>query len=208
MSAAGNRLRSFIERVERLEAEIKDLNGDKSEIYKEARGEGYDVKTMRKVVAARRLDPSEREEADALFDLYMTELAKLPEDEPRARTHARVENVEEFPSHDPETGEITQSADMAVGLAGPACAQDAAAANTKPAPISNPQASSSRQADSPASTSSPEPGTNSGDGIPAFLRKPKSPLRPHCLNPDSCAGYGSKHCHACLKARDDATVAA
>lgn len=49
-NSGGQQLRAFIERIERVEEEIKSLNADKSEIYKEARGNGFDVKTMRKVV--------------------------------------------------------------------------------------------------------------------------------------------------------------
>jgi uncharacterized protein (UPF0335 family) len=67
---AADRLRSFVERIERMEAEIKGLNEDKSEIYKEAKSTGFDVKTIKAVGAKRRKDPSERQEQDALFDLY------------------------------------------------------------------------------------------------------------------------------------------
>lgn len=67
-------LRAFIERIERIEEEIKTANGDKSEIYKEARGCGFDVKAIRQCVAARKLDTAEREERDAIFDLYWSAL--------------------------------------------------------------------------------------------------------------------------------------
>lgn len=73
-TVAAGKLRAFIERVERIEEEIAALNSDKSEIYKEIRGEGYDVKTVRKIVAKRKLDSFEREEQDALFDLYWNAL--------------------------------------------------------------------------------------------------------------------------------------
>ncbi|MHC1549422.1 DUF2312 domain-containing protein [Phyllobacterium sp. K27] len=67
---AVGQLRAFVERVERLEEEIKTLNDDKSEVYKEMRGFGFDVKAVRKVVAKRKLDPSVANEQDAVFDLY------------------------------------------------------------------------------------------------------------------------------------------
>lgn len=67
---AVGQLRAFVERVERVEEEIKTLNDDKSEIYKEIRGFGFDVKAVRKVVAKRKLDPSVANEQDAVFDLY------------------------------------------------------------------------------------------------------------------------------------------
>jgi uncharacterized protein (UPF0335 family) len=63
-------LRAFVERIERVEEEIKTLNDDKSEIYKEIRAVGFDVKTVRKVVAKRKLDDTVRDEQDALFDMY------------------------------------------------------------------------------------------------------------------------------------------
>ncbi len=71
---AAAELRAFIERIERVEADIKDLNADKSEIYKELRGRGYDVKAVRQCVSARKLDTAEREERDAIFDLYWAAL--------------------------------------------------------------------------------------------------------------------------------------
>lgn len=89
-SLAAGRLRSFIERVERMDEEIRDLNADKSEVYKEAKGEGFDVKTMRKVISARRMDSAEREEADAIFDLYWSALYGSGEASPRVHVHVRT----------------------------------------------------------------------------------------------------------------------
>ena len=67
---AGQRLRSFIERVETLEEEIKALSDDKKEIFAEAKGTGFDVKTIRKIIALRKLDVEKRRESDELLDLY------------------------------------------------------------------------------------------------------------------------------------------
>ena len=69
---AGDRLRSFIERVERLEEEKSAIADDIKEIYAEAKGVGYDVKTIRKLVALRKLDPEKRREQEELEDLYKT----------------------------------------------------------------------------------------------------------------------------------------
>lgn len=71
---AGDRLRSFVQRIRRIDREIKDLNSDKSEVYKEAKGTGFDTKVMRRVI--RRLDALEKdkaavEEMDALEALYL-----------------------------------------------------------------------------------------------------------------------------------------
>lgn len=69
---AGDRLRSFIERIERLEEEKTHLAEDIKEVYAELKGVGFDAKTVRKVVALRKLDSEKRREADELLDLYKT----------------------------------------------------------------------------------------------------------------------------------------
>ena len=68
---AGDRLRSFVERIERIEEDIKGLNEDKKDVYAEAKGEGFDAKILREVVRLRKQDESEREEHDSLLDLYL-----------------------------------------------------------------------------------------------------------------------------------------
>lgn len=72
---AADQLRAFVERIERLETEIKDLNADKSEIYKEAKANGWDVKALRALIAERRADPASVAELDAILDLYRSALA-------------------------------------------------------------------------------------------------------------------------------------
>ncbi len=67
---AGDRLRSFIERIEQLDEEIKALNADKSDVYAEAKGAGFDVKTMKALIRRRKMTGMELQEADALLDLY------------------------------------------------------------------------------------------------------------------------------------------
>jgi uncharacterized protein (UPF0335 family) len=64
------KLAAYIERIEADEAQIADLNANKSETYKEARSEGFDVKTIRRLVAIRKQDPSKRREAEELLELY------------------------------------------------------------------------------------------------------------------------------------------
>jgi uncharacterized protein (UPF0335 family) len=71
---AAKRLRSFIERVERLEEEKAALAADIREVYAEAKGDGFDVKTMRQIVRLRKLDSSDRAEQEALLDLYKAAL--------------------------------------------------------------------------------------------------------------------------------------
>lgn len=71
---AADHLRSFIQRIERLEAEIEAMNTDKSEIYKEMKAVGFVPKTVRKVIQRRRAIAKDRQsvaEHDALYELYL-----------------------------------------------------------------------------------------------------------------------------------------
>lgn len=73
---AAERLRSFIERVERLEEEKKGLSGDIKDVYAEAKGEGYETKVLRQIVRLRKMDKSDRQEQEALLDLYLSALGE------------------------------------------------------------------------------------------------------------------------------------
>ncbi|MEO1242011.1 MAG: DUF2312 domain-containing protein [Pseudomonadota bacterium] len=75
-TVAADRLRSFIERVERLEEEKTAILNDVKEIYAEAKGEGYDVKILRQVVRIRKMDRAERQEQEAILDLYLSALGE------------------------------------------------------------------------------------------------------------------------------------
>lgn len=76
---AGDLLRSFVERIERLEEEKKAIADDIREIYAEAKGNGFDSKILRQVVRLRKLDKSERMEQEAILDLYMHALGMVPD---------------------------------------------------------------------------------------------------------------------------------
>ncbi|MEX1108658.1 MAG: DUF2312 domain-containing protein [Dongiaceae bacterium] len=67
---AGERLRSFIERIERLEEEKAALASDIREVFSEAKSAGFDTKIMRQLLRLRKLDNVERQEQEALLDLY------------------------------------------------------------------------------------------------------------------------------------------
>jgi len=67
---AGARLKSFIERIERLEEEKAAIADDVKDVYAEAKGTGFDAKTIRKIVSLRKLDVEKRREADDMLDLY------------------------------------------------------------------------------------------------------------------------------------------
>lgn len=68
---SAQRLKSFIERIERLEGEKKALGADVKEVYGEAKSSGFDPKIMRKVVALRRMDASDRQEQESLLQVYL-----------------------------------------------------------------------------------------------------------------------------------------
>ncbi|HEC90110.1 MAG TPA: DUF2312 domain-containing protein [Alphaproteobacteria bacterium] len=67
---AADKLRSFVERIERLEEEKSALTADIREVYSEAKGGGFDIRILRQVVRLRKLDQNDRQEQEALLDLY------------------------------------------------------------------------------------------------------------------------------------------
>lgn len=67
----GNRIRSFVERIEQIENEIKELNEAKKDVFSEAKGEGFDVKILKEIIKLRRQDQDERDEHKTLLDVYM-----------------------------------------------------------------------------------------------------------------------------------------
>ena len=70
ITVAGERIKSFIERIERLEEEKAGLSSDMKDIYAEAKGAGFDVKTMRKLVCLRKMNDEQRKEEAALLNTY------------------------------------------------------------------------------------------------------------------------------------------
>ncbi len=69
--ATREKLKQFIARIERLEAEKTELAADIREVYAEAKTFGFDTKTVRKVISLRKIEASERAEQEALLELYM-----------------------------------------------------------------------------------------------------------------------------------------
>ncbi len=80
---ARDQLRSFIERIERLEEEKKTISDDIKDVYGEAKAVGFDTKVLRKVVAIRKQDSAERLEQEAILETYLSALGmiELPVDE-------------------------------------------------------------------------------------------------------------------------------
>ena len=71
---AGEELKQFIERIERLEEEKKAISDDIKEVFGEMKGRGYDVKVVRQVLRIRKTDRAERQEQEAILDLYLNAL--------------------------------------------------------------------------------------------------------------------------------------
>ena len=84
-NVAAEQLRLFLERIERLEEEKQTIQDDIKDVYAEAKGTGFDVKILRQVIRIRKQDKSEREEQEAVLDLYLQALGmvfgNLPEEE-------------------------------------------------------------------------------------------------------------------------------
>ena len=74
---AKDHLKAFVERVERLEEEKKTLSDDIRDVYAEAKANGFDVKALRAIVRLRKIEPTEREEQDAILETYMNALGML-----------------------------------------------------------------------------------------------------------------------------------
>ena len=73
-TVAAGQLRIFIERVERLEEEKNTIGDDIKEVYAEMKATGFDTKAVRAIIKLRRMDEAERQEAEAILDLYKTAL--------------------------------------------------------------------------------------------------------------------------------------
>ena len=195
---AQDQLVAFVERIERLEEEARAINDDKSEVYKEAKANGFDVKVMKRVVAERRMDRHERLEREAIFELYWNAVNGL--------AHARVENIEEF------------AASRAVeGL-------DASALDGKPAPSAGTGGEADRQptpetphddgdiaeavsGDGPSMGADIAAGEEQPVASPAPTRQWKYTDKPHpdCLDPSTCGGFSNLG--LCGRCKDAAAMA-
>jgi uncharacterized protein (UPF0335 family) len=76
-TSAQGKLKSLIERIERLEEDKAAVSTDLKEVYAEAKGEGFDTKIVRKVVRLRKQDKAKRQEEEALIDLYISAIGGL-----------------------------------------------------------------------------------------------------------------------------------
>lgn len=185
---AAQKLRTFLERIEHMQEERKALADDIADVFQEMESDGYDKHAAKVVLKIRKADDGLAlyTERTGTVDAYLAALGMLPAGAaPHAGARAR-ENIEEFPPQD--------------GLAGPASMQDSARANTKPAPIPSPveEVVTPPQVPTDLAAQSGDESAATDFEPPAFL-KTRYVLRPHCRNPEECAGYGDRHCTACLK---------
>ncbi|MEM1164302.1 MAG: DUF2312 domain-containing protein [Pseudomonadota bacterium] len=77
-SVAAGQLKAVVERIERLEEEKKEVAEQIKEVYAEAKANGFDTKTLRKVVGLRKKSTEDRQEEEAMLDLYLSALGMLP----------------------------------------------------------------------------------------------------------------------------------
>ncbi len=76
-AVAAGQLRAFIERIERLEEEKADIGNDIKEVFAEAKGTGFDTKAIRTIIRLRKKDQTEREQEEAILDLYKAALGMV-----------------------------------------------------------------------------------------------------------------------------------
>ena len=74
---AKDQLKAFVERIEKLEEEKKTISDDIRDVYAESKANGFDVKALRAIVRLRKIEPTEREEQDAILETYMHALGML-----------------------------------------------------------------------------------------------------------------------------------
>jgi len=72
-------LKQYIERIERLEEEKKNIAEDIKQVYLSAKGEGFDTKALREIIKLRKLDDNERDEQEHILDIYKRAIGMLPE---------------------------------------------------------------------------------------------------------------------------------
>lgn len=200
------RLKSIYSRWLRLEEAKQEISDDLKELFKEAKGDGYDGKAIRaafRKVAKLEGDKAEEiREQDALVDLYIDALTRdAREAGSYAEATGRDPTVREIERVQPETANLR---------AGPQCLAVPGGEPSIPSSDDGGAKTEDRGNDLPgqsddmsvthSSQSEQAAKSDSDDDVPAFIKRDRKPLRPNCLNPDNCAGYGSHTCHSCTVA--------
>ncbi|AIL99963.1 DUF2312 domain-containing protein [Sinorhizobium meliloti] len=225
---ARDQLRSFIERIERLEEEKKSIADDIKDVYGEAKSMGFDAKILRKVISIRKQDADERAEQEAILDTYLHALGMIqldifeePEMETSPKLVATVATamqtqagraalltavdimIEREERVDAETGEIlddqTEIATASQGeIESPSAEAEASGAKAGGEDV---ESSAERARNAATNVANAAESVTAGETATNSIAKPKYVLRPHCLNPgEACGGYSDKHCHACTVA--------
>lgn len=170
VEVADDMLRSFYERWQRLEEEKSTISDDLKNLFAEAKGSGFDTKAMRAVFRDMTRDVAERQEAEAIYDLYWTSLTR------GTRAYTREDQKSEANPQGPKPEPAARSAD------------ESAALNPNPQPTSSPVAETPVPTILPAEAATgaePSPSAPVDDfEPPAFLRKPEPNQR--CMRPASC----------------------
>lgn len=119
-NVAAEELRSFVERVERLEEDKKEIAADIKDVYGEAKNRGYDTRVLRRIVSLRKQDPAERAELQAIEELYMSALGMgiqerltFPDESPRTVRQATTVQLcdgDGKPLHAPVSAETMKAA--------------------------------------------------------------------------------------------------
>lgn len=107
---SGQLIKSIVERIERLDEEIKGLNEDKRDVFVEAKGNGLDTKAIKRLVAYRRKGRDVAQEEDAVFELYLQAIEKAESAPPPSRTRTKPASsglTMTMSTTSPETGEVT-----------------------------------------------------------------------------------------------------
>lgn len=86
-------LRQFVERIERLEEEKANILNDIKEIYAEAKGTGFDAKTLRKIISLRKVEAADRLEQELLLDTYMRALGMVPDDDEAVEDKEEIRKI-------------------------------------------------------------------------------------------------------------------
>ena len=176
-SVAQDQIRAFVDRILRMRAEAQAIKDDIKEIYAEAKGNGFDKTVLGNVVRYLEKtsdDHAKEDERDALFDLYLNAYQGAP-----SRTHAHAREDDE---HKPA---LTHAADGA----------DAQPVGT--AEELQPGSSASIQIGAPRGVEGEAEGASASPANTTIIPFSAKPLRPYCLRPDHCGGYGRKHCGLC-----------
>lgn len=200
-------LASFFRRwtdMEDRKAEIADEGKDMSA---EMKALGFDSKATRAVFRDKRKelnsDPAERQENEAIYDLYWSALTTALNNPPARPAGARVEKITQFP--DPHTSKVDGGRPHQSSDAGGAKIDSVHAVDGRAAVEAGQSSIKSEQQPEDQSQDRNEPVSEAASSAtpfqpPMFLVRQSPDWRPHCQNPDNCASYKREHCYQCSKA--------